>query len=680
MTSIHALLIGVDHYFPNNIGGSSYPSLGGCVRDVRHVQAYLTDRVKVPPENVTALTISDPPAEPEDHWPTYEKMVAAFKQLTERAQPGDQVYIHYSGHGGRAATAYAKLKGKDALDEALVPTDIGKPSSRYLRDVELGYLIKAMVKKKLLVTVVLDSCHSGGATRGKGRAVKRGASKPDLTPRPTDSLVASEADLLASWEGAAGGATRGSKPASGWLYEPQGYVLLAACRANEYATEFPFDGQENNGALTYWLLDTLRQAPEGCTYRMLHDRILAKVHSQFEEQTPQLQGDGERALWGGVALPSEYAVSLLAVESGGADKGRVRLNAGEVHGVGEGAQFAVYPNGAADRKEDQRLALVEVTEVGEVASWADIVEDYGRGEIDVDARAVLLNILEARLQRGVVVDIEDAALRQRVEAAIQQQGKGFVAVAQGSDPIDFQVVVNEGGEYELWDPAGAAIPNLRPALRADDPGALARLVGRLVHLAKYHNVRDLDLPNAAARAKLQVTLEAARPIAAPGGEAPIFKPKERVKLVIRNAQEPDPYDANNPDRVLNITVLALQSDWSIAQLYPARAGAFEALDPKGSIPVELETYLPEGYEESLDVLKVFATRDSTSFRWLELPALDQPDTRPRRTRGAIRDPLQQMLASLTGEQATTRSTRLVGAATVSGWTVGQVELRVKKGD
>ena len=50
-------------------------------------------------------------------------MVAAFRELTKRASKGDQVYIHYSGHGGRTKpTAYADRKGADAWDESLVRT------------------------------------------------------------------------------------------------------------------------------------------------------------------------------------------------------------------------------------------------------------------------------------------------------------------------------------------------------------------------------------------------------------------------------------------------------------------------------------------------------------------------------------------------------------------------------
>ena len=57
-----------------------------------------------------------------------------------------------------------------------------------------------MLEKKLVITMVLDSCHSGGATRGNGGAAVRGSSIIDETPRPQDSAVASKQDLESTWK------------------------------------------------------------------------------------------------------------------------------------------------------------------------------------------------------------------------------------------------------------------------------------------------------------------------------------------------------------------------------------------------------------------------------------------------------------------------------------------------
>ena len=234
----YALLIGIDRYLPNQLpDGSSYESLHGCVRDINLVEALLKNMLKVPKAQIFKLVAShvNGSTQPSEQLPTYENMVTKFKELTKIAQPGDQVYIHYSGHGGRSVTAYPNLKGKNAVDESLVPMDIGNPQARYLRDLELAKLLQSMVDKGLVVTLVLDSCHSGGATRGgiKNAGV-RGLSKNivDTTPRPTESLVASTEELIQNWQSLTKGEekTRSLNATSGWLPEPKGYVLLAACR------------------------------------------------------------------------------------------------------------------------------------------------------------------------------------------------------------------------------------------------------------------------------------------------------------------------------------------------------------------------------------------------------------------------------------------------------------------
>jgi hypothetical protein len=144
-SSLHAILIGIDYYFPNSLeGGAYYPSLGGCVRDIDHVKDFLLTTLKIQSENILKLTCSinnndeNKPLETQEKWPTYDNMIAAFNEITETSQPGDQLYIHYSGHGGRVKTLIPNKKGADGLDETLVPTDIGKPGTRYLRDTEMA--------------------------------------------------------------------------------------------------------------------------------------------------------------------------------------------------------------------------------------------------------------------------------------------------------------------------------------------------------------------------------------------------------------------------------------------------------------------------------------------------------------------------------------------------------------
>jgi hypothetical protein len=691
--ALYALLIGIDNYPDKPLAdGTFYPPLGGCVRDIKHVEAFLLDRLGMPAANLLKLTATRGPGgslpEPDDQRPTYQNIVAKFKQLTDQAQRGDRVYIHYSGHGGRTRTAFKELKSED-YDEGLVPYDIANyPDARYVRDIEIAYLLKAMVDKGLVVTLVLDSCHSGGATRGVGAATARGmVAGPagyDTREPPTDSAVAPLEELTNAWTGSSRSLARGVTAVADWLSDSRGYTFLAACRANELAYEDSFDGKERNGALTYWLLDSLRSMQPNTTYKVLHERILAKIHSWMENQTPQLLGEGDRLVFGAGRIAPVYAVPILEVDT---DRKRVKLNAGDAHGVGVGALLAAYPPGERDLAAvDKRQALLAVTElVGDADSWADITEDFGNGPIEQGGQAVMLGSTDLRLQRVVGVVLDDAELRQAVETAIGGDGAGFIRVQQGSESVDFQVALNpeKSNEYEIWDKAGAAVPNLRPAIKVAQADGAQRVVQRLVHLAKYRKVQELTNPDPLT-SKIKVELIDVPPERTAGGGVPIFAPGDKLTVRITNTNEPNPDNINDKTRILNITVLDLGCDWQIRQVRPADASAFEILQPGKSMNYPFEAYLPDGYEESTDILKVFATRRPSGFRCLELPALDQPQAATRGTRSLSADALKALLEAFTSSEAPaademrTRAIRVLERNEDKAWAVAQVEVRVKK--
>ncbi len=695
--NLWALLIGVDTYIPHRLpNGSYYPSLNGCVRDINRVHDFLTTRLALTNEHILKLTATntgaDKPSEPKEQWPTYENIVEKFKQVTEQAKAGDQVYIHYSGHGGRAKTIYSDLKGTDGVDETLVPTDIGNSEARYVRDVEIAHLLKAMVDKGLVVTVVFDSCHSGGATRGKGNAVKRGIESVDDSVRPATSDVASTDELFATWQAADGNAkqanTRNIKPGSGWLLEPKGYTLLAACRAQESAYEYPVDNGEMSGALTYWLLEALQQLSPTLTYKQVHDRVLAKVHSQFEAQTPMLQGDGNRVVFGVDQLPAENAVTVMQV-----DGDRVLLGVGQAQGVRKGAQFAIYPAKVSLKEIDKRLAIVEISDLDAGNSWAKITQRLKEQPLEEGMQAVLTNPGAVKFQRQVVLtkqdDLpatidQDAALN-KVKKNLSENPIDFIPLAKEDEAAFFQVAVNENNQYELWDAAGVVIGNLRPPLEVSDANA-PKVIQRLLHLAKYRNTQELSNNDAQSPLAGNLIVELLGkqtdfdpvdpPDPKPFGDSTALKPGEWTFLRIKNNLPVVNEDAKV--NVLNITILDLQPDWGITQVYPSGAGAFESLDPGKELVIPLQAHLPEGYEECKDVIKIFATRGTTNFRWLELPSLDQPIQPKSMSRSVTSDPLERLMMAVTeNTPATTRNLSLA-AYPSKGWTVEQVEIEIKK--
>lgn len=166
-----ALLIGIDNY-------DGYP-LSGCVNDIDQMQDFLVNKLLVPVECIRRLEAPlHRPAQlpiPPERRPTYDNLVAALRDLaSEQVQRGDRIFIHYAGHG-----SYEKLAEAESYFEGLVPVD--HESKGLLFDVELNQLLQAIADRSGDLTVILDCCHSAGATRDLATA--RGQ-QTALSPAP----------------------------------------------------------------------------------------------------------------------------------------------------------------------------------------------------------------------------------------------------------------------------------------------------------------------------------------------------------------------------------------------------------------------------------------------------------------------------------------------------------------
>ena len=662
--NIYALLIAIDYYLPNRL----YKSLKGAVRDINLVADYLLKTLKIPSENIFKLTSPNPEVaetiETKDPEPTYENIVAKFHAITEIAQPGEQVYIHYSGHGGRTTTIYPELKGNDQLDEGIVPIDVGNESGRYLRDVELATLLKRMTDKGLIVTVVLDSCHSGEATRGDDVAI-RGPGETDTAPRDSESLVAQRQELIENWQALTDGIPASITPGQ-WLPQPRDYVLLAACRPSEYAYEYAVSGKERHGALTYWMIDTLTSSPSGLTYKTLHDRVSAKIQSKFP-QMPMLVGQSDRFVFGVERGSLQYAVNVLEVieeEVTDADSEpkkvvkQVRLNTGMANGLSPGYRFAIYPFGITDFiQKNKQLAIVEIASVGASDAWADVIEVLGPGNIEQGAQAVMLSA-PVELVRGVrlfkkEVGEKDNQLPPAIKAreddalsAVEEAlaGNGWLKLADAQQKEDYLVAVNQKGEYEIC--IGTPIENLTPALSIDDSDAPQKVVKRLIHLVKYQAIQQLSNQFSDLTNKLEVEL-LTQPnwrLEMPKKPQPFSEP---TNLVVKSGEYAFLRIKNTSSQVLNIAVLDLEPNWAVSRIQLQRPEAvFYPFNPNQEILLPLNLTLPERYLKGGETLKVFATIKQNDFRWLELPSLDEEIGKKAEKLARGDNPLGQLLAAV----------------------------------
>lgn len=149
----------------------------------------------------------------------------AIGALVDRIQPGDKVFVYYSGHGGQAANVSDSGK---PCSEGLVAHD-----KRLYFDRELEADLARLGAKASQVVMMNDSCFSGGT------------SMKDLPPGPRPRLVpkAYPGPVPAGQAGEATGYTCGQAVNKGWLAKtleviPRSgaqLVYLAASRDNEIA-------------------------------------------------------------------------------------------------------------------------------------------------------------------------------------------------------------------------------------------------------------------------------------------------------------------------------------------------------------------------------------------------------------------------------------------------------------
>lgn len=649
---IHALLIGIDYYKPNRL----YRSLRGAVRDINLVDTFLRETLKIPSARIRRL-ISSNPEDPTlsavrsagEQDPTYENIVRTFDEINQAAQPGEQVYIHYSGHGGRVITIYPNLKqgNREQYDEGLVPMDIGDtPDGRYLRDVEMTTLLKRMTDKGLIVTLVLDCCNSGDATRGDAEI--RGGTEPDLLARSTESLVADRKELERNWLDL----TRHRTVSVAGLPQARDYVLLAACRPNESAYEYAVNGgTERYGALTYWMIDTLTSMAtrsEPLTYKLLHDRVNAQIQSKFPQQLPMIVGESDRKVFGSDRWSTPYTVSVIKV-----DVAQVTLNAGQAQGLSQGTRFSIYPLNTTEFSDKQRqAAIVELTRADASESIARIVslEEGGieiNGKLESGAPAIMVSAPVDLIRRvrffqkpegNQEHELPSSFVYQQTQAleAVRQAltRNGWIVEVKEGESAHYQVAVGRDGEYEIS--IGSPLRNLRPALLVTDATAPKRVVDRLVHLAKYQAVQSLD--NASSRLAQAIDFQVLKQdgTAFDDPQNPVIKNGEIVRLQLINA-------GSQP---LKVAVLDIEPTWAISQIpiaglespfFQLEAGA------KEEIPLQMNIPNDEAYQQCKETLKVFAIgRGLADFRWLTLPSLDEPPApRGAEFAQALKDVMEQ---------------------------------------
>ena len=598
-----ALLVGINEY-PNL---SSFAQLEGCVNDVRLMAALLRDRFGFPDENVTVLT---------DAEATRDGILAALDGLADRVGTDDVVVVHYAGHGSQITDVEGDEP--DGLDETIVPYDAVRASGENvdITDDEIHTWVVRMTAKTPYLTLLFDCCHSGTITRDDFGAKARSL-PPDLRPAPALGRAPAPSTTR--------GAERAEGP-SGWLPLSKRYVLIAGCRDDECSYEYrdPESGTPH-GSLTFFLGRALAAAPPGTTYRDVYERVRPLVTAHSSKQHPQMEGALDRELFGVRDVePMRYAAVV------GREGGAVTLAAGAAHGLTAGSAWDVYPAGTKTTDGVEALGRVRVTDVGAVASAAEVVEEAGGGAVAVGTRAVEATHGWGGLVLRVALASDAAPLAEAVD------GSGLLRRVGPDEPADVRAALlparaDGGGAVPqlgaLAEPTWAVVGTdgrlVMPPLAASAPGAASTVRDNLDTLARFRHALALDNPGSALRGAVDVRLkrldgngEWAEAEAEEAGGEVVFEEGERVAFTVANRHAEPVY------------VYGLDFGLAGAINLFTVAGANDALAPGREQSVGLDRPLvlrfPKTFpfvqepgegvpDEGAETLRVFVTTEPTDF-------------------------------------------------------------------
>ncbi|MFH0947093.1 MAG: caspase family protein [Planctomycetota bacterium] len=273
-----ALLVGIGEY-PRDVELRQLP---GAQNDPALIKRLLVDRFGFRPEDIRILLNEEA---------THENIVLSFHQwLIQRADQNTEAVFWYSGHGSLTADRSGiGLAERDDQDSTLVAWDsrlYAYDGAYDIIDDELGSLIRALARKTKKITVVTDSCHSGGVTRGGQEGVVRGtaAGKRSFDWELIEDFWPEDIPYVEDDP---------SDPAS------LPYVHIAACGPTQLAREyFPSQQTKPFGGLTYFLFYRMQSLNPGDTYRDLIGSADTWIKCYLTGQSIHFSGDVDRHVFG----------------------------------------------------------------------------------------------------------------------------------------------------------------------------------------------------------------------------------------------------------------------------------------------------------------------------------------------------------------------------------------------
>ncbi|KAK1993568.1 hypothetical protein LX36DRAFT_729612 [Colletotrichum falcatum] len=383
---------------------------------------------------------------------------------------------------------------------------------------------------------------------------------------------------------------------SNWLLNPDGYAILAACGPHQETIGVKFDGK-GYGALSYYLLDTLKHAGLSRQQKDIHGRLLAKFQgsSQTRNQTPMLYWNKDQSFFSPTG--SRYVAF------------NIPLQAGHTHGFYDADQFILSPLTLVDGPVELRKSSV----VAKITHTRGLTSDLemSRGFVkSVRTGWLAIALKQSRLQ-NLPVGLA-SSIPQREEWVSSMKAESLDAqIDGGSHSFAFKLELHNSHGYQVLDESGEAIVNLsKMALKQTEIDQICHVINHLARFKKFN-----DLSNASkvelSFTSVSVYMRHASTTSTTGCRIKI-RHAETVELVFENEEDTSVY----------IHVYDLGPFWRIEDILSGTC----RVSPGGRKVLKIQMTVPEqmsgqGYNSCEDVVKVILTSHPTSFDMFELPKL-----------------------------------------------------------
>lgn len=649
-----ALLIGVWKYYK----GPGYPNDLHTEPDVQAMKTILTEEFKVPAANITTVTAPDDT--------TKANIEKAFAKLVSDTNAGDQVYVHYSGHGSQVPDQDGD-ETIDGMDETIVPSDYNPTDEKtradsQIRDDDLHkYIDQLLAKKPELVTMVFDCCQSGTVTRDV-RLPHRGFKWEGAVP--SRSVEANDVDK------------------SGFADKQieKNLVVISAARADQEAQETLSDHDTPMGLLTYSLGKALakdRKTPT-TTYRDVYEDIAVTIAAKksSKPQNAQMEGKLDNVLMSGRVLKPD---AFLAITRGG--KGQVILEAGDLQNVTKDSVYELYQAGTKKAADAKSLGKFKVKTTFFTKAILEPADGTAPLPADVKAaRAKELTHAFGALKLNVVVE-NMGEVGKKLSTQLDKEGRGFFtpiakdAIATDADKWNIKLRYPEGksakdGELEVVRTDGFKLHTMKlDPTKLDNSQLASDLALRLreelrwSYLKGLGNESDSNVGVQIRAIPVEVTRNELDEVTGHKDKKPASEIKD-IHSAELSAKDYFMLEIKIPEGQKDafVTVLNLTANGQIVQSFPNSGEKSDANKFKAGEWHRLEPIF-ESKEPYGDIMKAVATSEPADFT----PLLSST----RGSKGVT--PLNPISQLFLAADASTRDASTVSVAP-KGWATNHVEI------